>query len=76
MNRRRWTYVGIAAGAFGAIAGAHWFRKRRTAKDSSKRFPGMWDLTKDVAESIESGKRALRGEDDEDEESGARPPVN
>jgi hypothetical protein len=74
MNRRRWTYVGLAAGAFGAIAGAHWFRKRRATNASSKQFPGMWDLTKDVSESIESGKRALRGE--EEEESDANPPVD
>jgi hypothetical protein len=73
MNRRRWTYVGLAAGAFGAMAGAHWLRKRRAASASAKQFPGMWDLTKDVAESIESGKRALRGEDDEEEQG---PPVD
>jgi hypothetical protein len=76
MNRRRWTYVGVAAGALGALAGAHWLKRKKAAAASSKQFPGMWDLTKDVAESIESGKRALRGEEDEDEESDARPPVN
>jgi hypothetical protein len=74
MNRRRWTYVGIVAGTFGAIAGArYWYRKRRGANESSKQFPGMWDLTKDVAESIESGKRALR---DDDEREAPNPPVD
>ncbi|MDP9242634.1 MAG: hypothetical protein M3O84_05600 [Actinomycetota bacterium] len=76
MTRRRWTYVGLAAGAFGAIAGIHWVRKKRAANASSKQFPGMWDLTKDVSESIESGKRALRGEEGEEEESDAKPPVD
>ncbi|MDP9295809.1 MAG: hypothetical protein M3O88_03805 [Actinomycetota bacterium] len=74
MNRRRWTYVGIAAGALGALAGARWLKRKKAADSSSKQFPGMWDLTKEVAESIESGKRALRGE--EEEESAARPPVD
>jgi hypothetical protein len=74
MTRRRWTYVGLAAGAFGAIAGAHyWLRKRKAANASSKQFPGMWDLTKDVSESIESGKRALRGEDEQED---PKPPVD
>jgi len=81
MNRRRWTTVGIVAGAFGAIAGAHyWYRKRRGANAPPKPFPGMWDLTKDVAESIEAGKRALAAEEEEeeeeDEEDAPRPPLD
>jgi hypothetical protein len=70
MNRRRWTMVGIMGGAFAAAAGAHyWYRKRRAQSESERRYPGVWELTKEVAESIDAGKRALR--EQEEEEAGA-----
>jgi hypothetical protein len=73
MNRRRWTIVGIVGGTFAAAAGVHyWYRKRRGAGAEPKPYPGVWDLTKDVAESIDAGKRALREQEEEREAANER----
>jgi hypothetical protein len=65
MNRRRWTIVGIVGGTFAAAAGVHyWYRKRRDRDDAERPYPGMWELTKEVAESIDAGKRALREQEE------------
>ncbi|MFL5737393.1 MAG: hypothetical protein ACJ76P_08640 [Actinomycetota bacterium] len=65
MNRRRWTIVGVVGGTFAAAAGVHyWYRKRRDRNDAERPYPGMWQLTKEVAESIDAGKRALREQEE------------
>jgi hypothetical protein len=80
MNRRRLTIVGIVAGTFAAAAGAHyWYRKRRARSESERPYPGVWELTKEVAESIDAGKRALREQEDEtngDEREEPKPPLD
>ena len=66
MNRRRWTIVGIVGGTFAAAAGVHyWYRKHRARDAAERPYPGMWELTQEVAESIDAGKRALREQEDE-----------
>jgi hypothetical protein len=66
MNRRRMTIMGIVAGTFAAAASVHyWYRKRRR-NDAERPYPGVWDLTKEVAESIDAGKRALREQEEQE----------
>ena len=73
MNRRRLTIMGVVAGTFAAAAGAHyWYRKRRARSESERPYPGVWELTKEVAESIDAGKRALREQEEEDTGANAR----